>query len=292
MKLGILGLSPGNGHPYSWSAIFNGFDATEMSKCPFPVIPDYLSKQRYPDDFLTGHQVTHVWTQDPEVSAHVAAAARIATVVSAPQDMIGHVDAVLLARDDAQSHFALAAPFLAAGLPIYIDKPLAVSTVGAQRLLDEQRYDWQIFSCSALRYAPELVPSEAEFTALGELRFLDATTPKYWDTYAVHIVEPVVAKMGVLQPSGVHTQTTSTLQALSFRDQRQIDYRFTALPGAAAPLQLRWIGSEGSWQSGPFSSFACFRSALQEFIRGVETQTQRIPRAETLNVVSLLELGR
>ena len=24
LKLGIIGLSEGNGHPYSWSAIFNG----------------------------------------------------------------------------------------------------------------------------------------------------------------------------------------------------------------------------------------------------------------------------
>ena len=33
LRVGILGLSEGNGHPYSWSAIFNGFDKTK--ECPF-----------------------------------------------------------------------------------------------------------------------------------------------------------------------------------------------------------------------------------------------------------------
>lgn len=26
ISLGIIGMTPGNGHPYSWSAIFNGYD--------------------------------------------------------------------------------------------------------------------------------------------------------------------------------------------------------------------------------------------------------------------------
>ena len=30
LKLGVIGMSEGNGHPYSWSAIFNGFDREEM----------------------------------------------------------------------------------------------------------------------------------------------------------------------------------------------------------------------------------------------------------------------
>ncbi len=35
-NLGIIGMSPGNGHPYSWAAIFNGYNKEKMAKCPFP----------------------------------------------------------------------------------------------------------------------------------------------------------------------------------------------------------------------------------------------------------------
>ena len=32
LNLGVIGLSEGNGHPYSWSAIFNGYDSVEMDE--------------------------------------------------------------------------------------------------------------------------------------------------------------------------------------------------------------------------------------------------------------------
>ncbi len=41
LTLGIIGSSSGNGHPYSWSAIFNGYDKSLMNDCPFDVIPKY-----------------------------------------------------------------------------------------------------------------------------------------------------------------------------------------------------------------------------------------------------------
>jgi len=65
LRLGVIGLSPGNGHPYSWSAIFNGYNLQAMEECGFPVIPRYLEKQNFPDDGIQSAKVTHIWTQDP-----------------------------------------------------------------------------------------------------------------------------------------------------------------------------------------------------------------------------------
>ena len=42
LRIGILGMTEGNGHPYSWSAMINGYDRDEMETCGFPVIPRYL----------------------------------------------------------------------------------------------------------------------------------------------------------------------------------------------------------------------------------------------------------
>ncbi len=46
LRLGIIGVSEGNGHPYSWSSIFNGFDRKELKKCPYPTIIEYLKKKK------------------------------------------------------------------------------------------------------------------------------------------------------------------------------------------------------------------------------------------------------
>ncbi len=153
IRLGVIGLSPGNGHPYSWSAIFNGYDPVAMEECGFQVIPRYLEKQKFPEDTIAEASVTHVWAQDKKIASHIAKATLIETVVDCYTDMIGHVDGVLLARDDAEMHYEFAAPFLKAGIPIYVDKPLALTTIEARKLLDIQRYPGQLFSCSALRYA-------------------------------------------------------------------------------------------------------------------------------------------
>ena len=67
LKLGVIGLSPGNGHPYSWSAIFNGYNPAEMENCGFPVIPRYLELKQFPKDAIAEAAVTHVWAQDKKL---------------------------------------------------------------------------------------------------------------------------------------------------------------------------------------------------------------------------------
>ena len=110
LQLGMMGMSPGNGHPYSWSAIINGdYDEKAMANCGYAGIPVYLAANR--DTLgIEGAQVTHVWTQDQTISMHIAAASKIDTIVAHPEDMIGKVDAVLLARDDPENYLNPSAP--------------------------------------------------------------------------------------------------------------------------------------------------------------------------------------
>ena len=91
IRLAMLGMVDGNGHPYSWSAIFNGYDRRWMQECPFPVIPEYLFAQPEEAFGIRGAHVTHIWTDDPKDAEHVAKAARIPNVVARPEDVIGEV---------------------------------------------------------------------------------------------------------------------------------------------------------------------------------------------------------
>ena len=80
IKLGIVGISEGNGHPYSWGAIINGYDREAMASCPFPVIPQYLGERPDSDFGIGDARVTHIWTQDTDASGHIARASKIETV--------------------------------------------------------------------------------------------------------------------------------------------------------------------------------------------------------------------
>jgi hypothetical protein len=288
----VIGFSEGNGHPYSWSAIFNGYDPVAMATCPFPVIPAYLAERSFPQDAIAEAAVTHVWTQDPAISRHVASASLVPNVVVDPVDMIGHVDGVLLARDDARSHPGLATPFLAAGIPVYIDKPLALDVAGAQALYRAQSRPGLIFTCSALAYAEELLLPDAELAALGRILYVDAVTPKDWDRYAVHIVEPLLQ---ICRLEGAVTRTAVSGSAL-----RRLEVSFasgavaavTALGVPTGFIAIRVFGEKG-WRELRFhDSFSAFRSALRVFTDIV--LGRRPPQAEdsVLPVIHLIEAGR
>ncbi len=295
LRLGVIGMSEGNGHPYSWSAIFNGYDPVAMRDCGFPVIPEYLARQRWPEARIADAKVTQVWTQSLDLSRCLAAAALIPGISKSPHDMIGEVDAVLLARDDAENHFEFAAPFLEAGLPIYIDKPVALSLHDLQRLYERERYPGQIFTCSAMRYDPDLKPTVADWAAIGEPRLVHAITPKSWDKYAVHIIEPVLEMLG----ADWSVERIDALPApdgggfLQVLTSRGTTLRFAAAGAyAAAPLAIRVVGIRG-WKEYAFSNvFVAFKAALQDFVDGARTRGVRSPRSYNERVVALIEAGR
>jgi predicted dehydrogenase len=293
INLGVIGLSPGNGHPYSWSAIFNGYDKSAMEECGFPSIPRYLEKQHFPQDAIAEASVTHVWAQDKKIATHIAEATHIGNVVEHYEDMIGQVDGILLARDDAETHFEFALPFLDAGIPIYVDKPLALSVAEAKQMLDRQQFPGQLFSCSALRYANEFQLSDADLVQIGRLQHVHATTPKDWDKYAVHVIEPLLllaSERGSVERIQAWREADSTIVTVAYNSGFQA--LISALGSSHAPLALRVIGDQG-WKDLVFkNSFLAFKAALFEFVQGIIHRDQRIHPDFMLEVVSLVESGR
>lgn len=295
VRLGIIGLSEGNGHPYSWSAIFNGYDSNAMDTCGFPVISAYLGRQRFPDDAISEAQVTHVWTQDRKLSEQIALASKIDCVVDHVTDMIGHIDGVLLARDDAERHYELAAPFLDTGLPIYIDKPVSLSLKELNRLYALQRYPGQIFTCSALRYAKELQLSDTERNRLGTLKYIHAIAPKDWDRYAIHAIEPMLVLIG-------NRNRIRDLVRLPHYDDGGgifivwcdgLRVQVSAMGrNVVAPISLRIMGTNG-WCDLIFSdTFSAFKAALADFVKGIIHGDVRSDPVFVRRVVQLIEAGR
>lgn len=90
------------------------------------------------------------------------------TVVRRFTDLIGTVDAVLLLSVDGSVHLEQAKPFLAEGVPLFIDKPLANSVSGARKIVAlAERSNAPVMSCSSLRYAEEVEDAVAGFAESG-----------------------------------------------------------------------------------------------------------------------------
>ncbi len=107
-SIGIIGMSEGNGHPFSYSSIINGYSPEGLAASGWPGIYDYV-RRRHPSEFGMGDwKVTHAWTQDPETTQKLCAACRIPNGVEDYREFLGKVDAVIIARDDYETHFEMA----------------------------------------------------------------------------------------------------------------------------------------------------------------------------------------
>jgi hypothetical protein len=291
-KVGVIGMSEGNGHPYSWSAIINGYNEEYMKDCPFLVIPQYLSKQKFPQDSL-GHlgRVTNIWTQNRKISEHIALSSKITKIDGNLSEMVEDIDAVLLARDDAENHFEMALPFLAAGIPIFIDKPLALSVEAAKCLLDNQLYEHQIFSCSSFRFESELFLTKAEHNEVGKVEFVEAQIPKSWEKYAIHLLEPIVAahpNRGKLL-SFKKDKWNELNKAQIFWEN--LTASISTYGKYQVPINITYFGEKG-YISKPFKdTFSCFKKTLQTFFEGIRNQKLMIPRNETLEIIEIIEKG-
>lgn len=292
LKLGVIGMSEGNGHPYSWSAIFNGYDAVHIKDCPFPVIPDYLSKQQFPQDSLDHlATVTHVWCQERSMAEHIAAAAKINHVVTGMEQMIGEVDAVLLARDDAEHHYEMALPFLQAGIPIFIDKPFAIKVSEAEKMWGAQQKPGQIFSCSSLRYAKELLLTAAEKESMGEIQLVEGSIMKKWETYGIHILEPVMAQIpGRGKLLAVKSVGDSDKKQVLVQWENVSGY-FKTTGNTPSPLEIKFFGTKGNITKSFSDSFNAFKNSLAEFINVIHHPENNIPQEETKELVTIIEKG-
>jgi hypothetical protein len=288
IKIGIMGMSAGNAHPYSWSAIVNGqFDADEITRVGYPAVAAYL--QANIDTLgLTDARVTHVWTQDQEISESIAKTTGIDHVVANAEDMIGQVDAIFLSRDDPENHVSMAKPFIDAGIPIFIDKPLASTLEDLQYFSDEVAKGKLIMSCSSMRYAVEARNTKIEFPTLGKLELITATGKKDWIKYGVHMLEGVFMLLDDAKPLTVKHigQTGKDIVHLTFEGGLQVTVNlFMEIAGT---FQISVFGQQ-AWRLIEIkNSYAMFRDNIIEFVRSVHEGKSRLDFVKTENIIRTL----
>jgi predicted dehydrogenase len=288
IRLGVIGMSPGNAHPYSWSCIVNGvFDGDEITAVGYPAVAAYLQANR--DTLgLPDAQVTHVWAQDETISASIAKAASIQHVVQHMEDMIGAVDAVLLTRDDPEQHVAMAKPFIEAGIPIFIDKPLASTTADLEYFAAQVKAGKFIMSCSSQRYANEIKIVKQDIASLGQLELITAVGKKDWIKYGVHLMEGIfmlvddipaksVQHIGREGQDIVHIEMSNGLQITM--------HLFMEITGT---FQLSVYGQKGWRLIDIKNSYSMFRDNIIEFIRSVQEGKPRLDFAKTNNIIRTL----
>ena len=307
LKIGIIGESPGNGHPFSWSAIFNGYNKEKMEKCGYPVIQKYLQEQNWPSATLKKAKIVSVWTQDIERSKLIADASNIPHVCSNLHQIYNEVDAIILARDDAHNHIKYSLPAIKKGLPIFIDKPLAINTDDAKYLFS-QATNSILFSCSSMRYDCDLDISS--WWKSPEVNHLLGMAPKQWETYSIHAIEPILySYQKCFNYSGEEIlNIISRCSFTSFRSNKTVKLELMLpRPKNLKPVKVE-IQTTGN-DSQPIqifiynqanhllakkthlNTFTSFKSTLKAFEDSLFTKIEPIERQAMLSSVLMVEKG-
>ena len=165
------------------------------------------------DDHVAGARVVCAYRGgSPDVEASAARIDRFTAqirdqhgvpIVPSIAELVSEVDAVILTSVDGRVHLDQARPVLAAGLPLFIDKPMAASLADVKtlfRLAEESGAP--CFSASALRFIPEVQKVLAD-SSLGAVLGCFAYSPAslephhpdlFW--YGVHGIEILFTFMG------------------------------------------------------------------------------------------------
>jgi predicted dehydrogenase len=162
-------------------------------------IRHFNAERRFPE-----HAITAVWGGTPARTAELLAGSGGVEAAATLPGLVGMVDAVIVGDRHGGLHRAHALPCLAAGRPVFVDKPLANSLADAEAMTGEAaRLGVPLCSASALRW-------QTETAALGE-RIAAAPGPlrlTAWGTwfpdndyggaiyYAIHAVELAQELMG------------------------------------------------------------------------------------------------
>ncbi|MBR4864488.1 MAG: Gfo/Idh/MocA family oxidoreductase [Oscillospiraceae bacterium] len=289
LRIGILGMTEGNGHPYSWSAMFNNYRKDEMETCGFPVIPRYLEKQA-PETFgIPGAWITCVCCTGyagREEAEHIARAAQIPTVYDHPEEMIGNVDAVIVATDVGDEHVERCRPFVEAGIPMFIDKPLVNKEEDLQTFVRWRKEGAKFISSSSLRYCKEIEPYYKNHYELGKLMYICSPMAKYYETYGIHALERMYPLLG---PGFVSVQNTGTKEktVVHIKHESGCDVHIVQAPGLNT-CGMMVLGDKGSLQMRSGDSYYCFKRQLDLFVHWLRTGEEPFPFEETVELMKLV----
>jgi predicted dehydrogenase len=287
-KIGVIGMSPGNAHPSSWAAIINGtFNGEAITKMGYPAVADYLEANK-PTLGLPGAKVTHVLSQSREVSEMIAGTAGIENIAADEAEMIASVDAVLLCRDDPENHVSMAKPFIDAGLPIFIDKPVCATRNELDYFAAEVRKGKFIMSCSSMRYGSECMAVKSAIKSLGKIELVTGVGKKDWLKYGIHMLEGIASVLNDPKPVSVRNIGSRDRNIVQVNYENEVQVMLHLFMDLAPTMQISFFGRE-QWRMIEIkNSYAMFRDNVIEFIRSVNEGKPRLDFNKTVQIIKVM----
>ena len=213
------------------------------------------------------------------------------TIVDSIEALCKMVDAVLLESVDGRPHLEQIWPVVDAGLPVFVDKPMAGSLADVLAIFDlTAARGVPCFSASSYRFYESLRKFSA--AKIGEIRgaisygpaHLEPTHPDlFW--YGVHPVEALFTVLGAGCKSVVRTSTENTDVVTGVWEDGRVG-TLVGLRNQATPHQVTVFGTKAIWQQKGGGDYAPLVREIMQFFK---TGREPISRVETIEIFAFME---
>jgi len=209
------------------------------------------------------------------------------TQVKRKEDLIPLIDGVLCVTRDGSKHLEEARPFLEAGIPTFVDKPLAVSLQDAKAIAEiASSTGTPLMSCSSLRYAPEITSKAMRLKEISPLRTGTVTGMGETIFYGVHAAEMMSTVFGpgidYVMNLGTEGHDIATVQ---YEDGKTISLQILR----DAKVDFRVIAhGEGGREEIPIETSLYYPETLRRIVEFVRTGKSPIEIGDTLEIIACL----
>ena len=286
IKLGIIGFNEGNGHPYSFSAIINGYKKSYFKKIGYKNILNYLENKKKKDFGIFNAKVTHAWSQNYKKTVALSKACKIKHPLKNLIEMTDCVDAVIIARDDWKSHYRMAIPFLEKELPVFVDKPLSFSSYELD-IFQKYVNKGLLFSTSSLRFSNEILIVKDFLKTSGKIKFIISNVPNNIEKYSVHILE-FISALGLLKPLHIKKIRTG-FESYLIKLKNNIHLMLNCLGKESQVLNVTFISQKRNLFINFTDNFSSFKNTLERFIVMVRNKKVIVPYNKTLGIMNLIK---
>jgi len=170
---------------------------------------------------IPGAKVVALYGVDDKRNREVAEKGQIPTIVDRPRDMLGMIDAAIVDFRRGSDHWKYAKMTIEAGLPTFIDKPLAASVADARKIVDlAKRKRVPITNFSTVKFGDAMRGFKSDLKKIGRVKAViisgPGSTRDPFDGiffYAVHQVELMLDAFGHAVKSARGVDRDGTLVA-------------------------------------------------------------------------------
>jgi predicted dehydrogenase len=203
-------------------------------------------------------------------------------IVGSIDELVKKVDAVLLESVDGRPHLEQVRPVIAAGKPVFIDKPIAASLADTIEIFElAKKHDVPCFSSSSLRFNDRL-KGLASDPKVGKIKRCDARGPvnplkghPELFFYGIHGIEMLFTVMG----AGCETVTwKDDVVTGTWKDGRIGTFR------NAKDYKVEVEGEKGTASSGGGG----YQDLVKEIATFFRTKKAPVPAEETINLVAFM----